>query len=70
MMKAALMRTINDFPAYGMFWGWMTSGRFACPICMERTKAFYLSHRHKISFFDYHRHFLSPDHQWILLMKR
>ncbi|XP_068504318.1 uncharacterized protein [Phaseolus vulgaris] len=64
MMKAALMWTINDFPAYGMLSGWMTSGRLSCPICMERTKAFYLSHSHKISFFDCHRQFLSPDHQF------
>jgi len=55
MMKAALMWTINDFPAYDMLSGWMTSVRLAFPICMERTKAFYLSHSHKISCFDYHR---------------
>jgi len=55
MMKVVLMWTINDFPAYDMLSGCMTSGRLACPICMERTKAFYLSHSHKISFFDCHR---------------
>ncbi|RDY03277.1 hypothetical protein CR513_13154, partial [Mucuna pruriens] len=27
MMKAALMWTINDFPAYGMLSGWTTVGR-------------------------------------------
>jgi len=30
---------------------------------MERTKAFYLSHSQKISFFDYCQ-FLSPDHHF------
>jgi len=30
-MKAALMWTINDFPAYGMLSGWSTHGRLACP---------------------------------------
>jgi len=49
-----LMWTINDFLAYGMLSGWMTSGRLACPICMERTKAFSLSHSHNISYFDCH----------------
>lgn len=41
------MRTINDFPTYGMISGWMTSGRLVCPICMERTKTFSLTHSHK-----------------------
>jgi len=62
MMKATLMWTINDFLAYCMLSGWTTSGRLAFPICMERTRTFYLSHSHKISFFNYHRRFLSPDH--------
>jgi len=62
MLKATLMWTINDFPTYGMLSGWMTSGRFACLICMERTKAFSLSHSHKITNFDCHHQFLSPDH--------
>jgi len=61
-MKAALMWKINDFPTYGMLSGWMTLGRLACPICMERTKAFSLNHSHKISYFDCHRQFLSLDH--------
>jgi len=42
----------------------MTSGRLSSPICMERTKTFYLSHSHKISFFVCRRQFLSPDHQF------
>lgn len=62
VMKACLLWTINDFPAYGMLSGWMTMGRLACPICMESTKAFTLQHSHKTTFFDCHRQFLSPDH--------
>jgi len=31
LMRAALMWTINDFPAYGMLSGWSTHGRLACP---------------------------------------
>ena len=30
-MIAIMMWTINDFPAYDMFSGWSTRGRFACP---------------------------------------
>ncbi|GAU27327.1 hypothetical protein TSUD_05530 [Trifolium subterraneum] len=41
-MRAALMWTINDFPAYGMLSGWSTHGKLACPHCMKHTKAFYL----------------------------
>jgi len=62
IMKATLMWTINDFPTCGMLSGWMTLGRLACPICMERTKALSLNHSHKISYFDCHSQFLSLDH--------
>ncbi|XP_029128330.1 uncharacterized protein LOC114916203 [Cajanus cajan] len=62
MMRAALMWTINDFPAYGMLSGWSTHGRFACPHCMEHTKAFTLKNATKPSWFDSHRRFLSSDH--------
>ncbi|CAA7039098.1 unnamed protein product [Microthlaspi erraticum] len=36
-MRAALMWTISDFPAYGMLAGWMTHGRLACLYCMDET---------------------------------
>ena len=62
VMKACLMWIINDFPAYGMLSGWMTMGKLACPICMERSKAFTLQHSRKTSFFDCHRQFLPLDH--------
>lgn len=62
MMKAALLWTINDFPAYGMLSGWSTHGKMACPYCMEHTKAFTLKHGRKPSWFDCHRQFLSPNH--------
>ena len=34
-LKAILMWTINDFPAYGNVFGWPTKGKIACPICRE-----------------------------------
>ncbi|CAA0819152.1 Unknown protein, partial [Striga hermonthica] len=42
-MRAALMWTISDFPAYSMLSGWSTAGRLACPYCMEDSDAFTLS---------------------------
>ncbi|CAH9076712.1 unnamed protein product [Cuscuta europaea] len=32
-MRAALLWTVNDFPAYAMLSGWSTQGRLACPCC-------------------------------------
>jgi hypothetical protein len=51
-MRAALMWTINDFPAYGMLSGWSTHGKLACPYCMENNKAFTLANRGKASLFE------------------
>ncbi|XP_004252205.2 uncharacterized protein [Solanum lycopersicum] len=60
-LRAALMWTINDFPAYGMLSGRMTEGKLACPYCMENTKSFTLKHD---SWFDCHRQFLPMDHEF------
>ena len=32
-MRASILWTINDFPAYANLSGWSTKGKFACPIC-------------------------------------
>jgi len=61
-MKAALMWTINDFPAYGMLSGWSTAGKLACPSCMGKSKAFSLKYGGKCSWFDQTRKFLHMDH--------
>ncbi|XP_039118067.1 uncharacterized protein LOC120253954 isoform X2 [Dioscorea cayenensis subsp. rotundata] len=63
-MKAALLWTINDFPAYGMLSGWSTAGVFGCPICMESSNAFHLQHGRKASYFDCHRKFLPQNHSY------
>lgn len=63
-MKAALMWTINDFPAYGMLSGWSTAGRLSCPICMEQSQAHILDNGGKVSFFGCHRQFLPMDHPY------
>ncbi|XP_024014224.1 uncharacterized protein LOC112088177 [Eutrema salsugineum] len=61
-LKAVLLWTISDFPAYGMLSGWTTHGKLSCPICMEDTKAFYLPNGRKTCWFDCHRRFLPQDH--------
>ncbi|XP_010550812.1 PREDICTED: uncharacterized protein LOC104821593 [Tarenaya hassleriana] len=63
-LKAVLMWTISDFPAYGMLSGWSTHGRLACPYCMDDIQSFQLRHGRKSCWFDYHRRFLSLDHPW------
>jgi len=40
LMRAALMWTINDFPAYGMLSGWSTHEKLACSYCMENNTTF------------------------------
>ncbi|XP_021744024.1 uncharacterized protein LOC110710077 [Chenopodium quinoa] len=61
-LRAAILWTVSDFPAYGMLSGWATAGKKACPHCMEKTKAFWLEHGGKVSWFDCHRQFLPTDH--------
>lgn len=53
-MRAALMWTINDFPAYGMLSAWSAHCFLACPCCMRKSKAFHLKDGRKDSFFDCH----------------
>ncbi|KAL0462435.1 UNVERIFIED_CONTAM: hypothetical protein Slati_0131100 [Sesamum latifolium] len=39
-MRATLMWTVNDLPAYGMASGWGSAGVMGCPVCMKDTRAF------------------------------
>ena len=63
-MRAALMWTINDFPAYSMMSGWSTAGMLACLHCMEDSDAFRLIKSGKQSWFDNHRKFLPMNHPY------
>ncbi|XP_057526571.1 uncharacterized protein LOC130805802 [Amaranthus tricolor] len=63
-LRAALMWTINDFPAYSMLSRWSTAGRYAYPYCMDDSQAFYLTHSKKMSWFDCHRRFLDRSHPY------
>ncbi|XP_015068774.1 uncharacterized protein LOC107013359 [Solanum pennellii] len=62
-MRAALMWTISDFPAYAMLSCWSTKGKFACPCCNYGTNSRYLKHSPKMCYMD-HRVFLPMDHPW------
>ncbi|KAL4582967.1 hypothetical protein LXL04_007530 [Taraxacum kok-saghyz] len=61
-MRAALMWTISDFPAYAMLSGWGTAGKLACPYCRNYSQTISLPNGKKVSWFDCHRKFLKPDH--------
>ena len=62
MIRATLMWTVSDFPAYAMLSGWSTAGKLACPYYGNDSDAFYLANGCKISWFDNHRKFLLPNH--------
>nr|GEX41203.1 hypothetical protein [Tanacetum cinerariifolium] len=62
-LRAALLWTINDFPAYSMLSGWTGKGYNACPTCMNETSSRYLHHSKKICYMG-HQRFLPPSHQW------
>ncbi|XP_075507555.1 uncharacterized protein LOC142544385 [Primulina tabacum] len=60
-LKAILMWTINDFPAYGNLAGCATKGKFGCLICGEDVCSMWLKYSRKFSYLG-HRRFLAPDH--------
>jgi len=52
-MRAALLWTINDFPAYAMLSGWSTKGKLAYPCSNYGTNSFYLKHSRKMCYMDH-----------------
>ena len=60
-LKAILLWTINDFPAYGNLSGCTIKGYYACPICGEETYSHRLKHGNKNSYTG-HRRFLPFNH--------
>ncbi|CAL1399254.1 unnamed protein product [Linum trigynum] len=60
-LHAALMWTINDFPAYSMLSGWRTRTKFACPNCGFDTWSKWLHYGGKYCYMG-HRRFLGKDH--------
>ncbi|CAM8885163.1 unnamed protein product [Rhodiola kirilowii] len=62
-MRAMLMCTINDFPAYGNLSGYTIKGYKACPVCGEGTHARHLSNCRKMVYMG-HRRFLPRHHPY------
>ncbi|XP_024178730.1 uncharacterized protein LOC112184726 [Rosa chinensis] len=60
-MRAALLWTINDFPAYAMLSGYSTKESKACPTCGEETDSFRLHHGKKEIYMG-HRKWLPDNH--------
>ena len=60
-LKAILLWTINDFPAYGNLAGCTTKGKTACPICGDNTRSQWLTFSRKTVYMC-HRCFLPPSH--------
>ncbi|XP_020263246.1 uncharacterized protein LOC109839229 [Asparagus officinalis] len=61
IMRAALMWTINDFPAYGMLSGYSVHGYKVCPYCHVDTTSTWLPFSKKICYCG-HRRMLKEDH--------
>ncbi|KAL4029966.1 hypothetical protein IC575_008194 [Cucumis melo] len=51
-LRAILLWTINDFPAYGNLCGCSVKGFKACPICREETTSIRLQHGKKMHTWD------------------
>ena len=62
-LRATLLWTINDFPAYGNLSGYSVKGYKACPICGNDTCSERLKHGKKICYMG-HRRFLPQAHQF------
>ncbi|XP_065860347.1 uncharacterized protein [Euphorbia lathyris] len=59
-LHAALLWTINDFPAYAMLSGWSTKGKLACPVCNKDTSSLTLKHGGKQCYLN-HRKYLDQN---------
>ncbi|XP_020111543.1 uncharacterized protein LOC109726394 isoform X2 [Ananas comosus] len=62
-MRAALLWTISDFPAYANLSGWSTKGRYACPCCADKTCSRWLYNGKKFCYMG-HRRWLSETHKF------
>ncbi|KAM6593613.1 hypothetical protein CsatA_001316 [Cannabis sativa] len=60
-LKAVLLWTVSDFPAYSNLSGLSTKGYQSCPICCTNTRARRLTNGHKMCYMG-HRRYLPRDH--------
>ena len=65
-MKAILLWTMHDFPAYGIVAGCVTKGYKGCPICGENTISRRSLALRKNVYDDQYRRFLPCGHPWRL----
>ena len=65
-MKAILLWTIHDFPAYGVVAGCVTKGYKGCPICGPNTVSRRSLSLHKNVYDAQYRQFLPAAHPWRL----
>jgi hypothetical protein len=62
-LHAALLWTINDFPANGNLSGYSTKGKWVCPVCNKDIMSYRLKYKFKECYMC-HRRWLPPDHEW------
>ncbi|KAJ0463346.1 putative Transposase-associated domain-containing protein [Helianthus annuus] len=62
-LRAMVMCTISDFPAYGNLSGYTTKGKKACPVCEDETKSVWLKNCKKTVYMG-HRRFLPKGHNF------
>jgi len=62
-MRAALLWSINDFPAYANLSGWSTKGEYGCPNCNTSPGSRWLKHGRKWCY-GRSRRFLPYDHRY------
>ncbi|XP_004297999.1 PREDICTED: uncharacterized protein LOC101291426 [Fragaria vesca subsp. vesca] len=62
-LRAAVLWTINDFPAYAMLSGYSTKGFKACPVCVEDIESVRLKNCKKLVFMGARR-WLCDDHRY------
>ncbi|CAA7025607.1 unnamed protein product [Microthlaspi erraticum] len=62
-LKAMLLWTISDFPAYGNLAGCKVKGKMGCPLCGKNTDSMWLKFSRKHVYMS-HRKGLSPTHRY------
>lgn len=62
-LRAALLWTLNDFPALAYLYGWSTGGKYACPSCAVNTRSFRLKKGGKFCYMG-HRRWLPLNHKY------
>nr|KAJ0216905.1 hypothetical protein LSAT_V11C300127340 [Lactuca sativa] len=63
-MRAVLLWTVSDFPAYAMLSSWSSHGKLACLYCSNKSGSFWLSEGRKPCCFDCHRKHLPNRHKF------